>query len=232
MGALYCAFAQHGCRCATIIVVDPNLGYNRTVRKLLHIFGGLGALALPFIPYWSALTAALVAVLLALYLKPQHVWWLRILSKPEDRKRGVITGLRGYCFGVLLLILLWPLLQLAFADAEHFVMLGWLVLSFGDGMAGLVGPHPTKARTVPWNKRKTWCGDGGVLRWNPGGIRYVLRDAVAGLAAQPLAVLIGSGFIIAGAVALVESLATPIDDNYLVGLTATLVAALLRIPVF
>lgn len=212
--------------------MDPNLGYNRTVRKLLHIFGGLGALALPFIPYWSALTAAVVAVLLALYLKPQHVWWLHILAKPEDRKRGVITGLRGYCFGVLLLVLLWPLLQLAMTDAEHFVMLGWLALSFGDGMAGLVGPHPTKARTVPWNKRKTWWGMGACFVGTLAAYVMCFVMPWPGLAAQPLAVLIGSGFIIAGAVALVESLATPIDDNYLVGLTATIVAALLRLLVF
>lgn len=207
----------------------PSIGYNRTVRKLLHIFGGLGGLVLPFIPYWLALAAALAGMMLALLLKPNHSRWLRVLAKPEDRNRGVITGLRGYCFVILLLILLWPPLELVFPDAVHFVMLGWLVLAFGDGLAGLVGPHPRVSRTVPWNKRKTWWGLGASFVGTLAAFAMCFCMPWPGLVEQSLAQLVSHGLIIGVIVSLVESLKTPVDDNYLVGLGSTLVAALLRL---
>jgi dolichol kinase len=202
------------------------LGYNRTARKLLHIAGGLGALTLPFIPYWLALAAALAAALLALVLKPQHVWWLRVLSKPRDRLRGVITGMRSYCLVVLLLILLWPLLNLVYRDAAHYVMLGWLALSLGDGIAGLVGPHPSRAGTVPWNKRKTWWGASACLLATLAAYLICFTIPWPAVQVQPLGYALVTGSLVAVVVALLESLETPIDDNYLVGLGATLTAAL------
>jgi len=46
---------------------------------------------------------------------------------------------------------------------------------------------------------------------------------------QPLGTALLTGALVAVAVTLLESLETPVDDNYLVGLGATLVAALLRV---
>jgi dolichol kinase len=206
-----------------------SLGYNRTARKLLHIAGGLGALTLPFIPYWLALAGALAATILAFILKPQHVWWLRVLSKPRDRLRGVITGMRGYCLVVLLLILIWPALNLAFDDAAHLVMLGWLALSLGDGVAGLVGPHPSESRTVPWNRHKTLWGAVGCFLATL--VAYLVSFTIAwpGVEVQPIGAALIPGALVAAIVALLESLDTPVDDNYLVGLGAILAAALFRL---
>jgi dolichol kinase len=207
----------------------PSLGYNRTARKLLHIAGGLGALTLPFVPYWLALAAALAALVLALLLKPKHAWWLRVLAKPRDRLRGVITGMRGYCFVVLLLILLWPLLNLGFDDAAHFVMFGWLAMALGDGAAGLVGPHPSKARTVPWNKRKTWWGALACLLATL--LAYYVCFVVPwpAVEVQTIGAALGPALLIAIVVTALESLETAVDDNYLVGLGAVLCAAALRL---
>lgn len=211
----------------------PNLGYNRTARKLLHIAGGLGALALPFIPsvipYWSVLAVALAAVVLALLLRPQHAWWLRVLAKPRDRLRGVITGLRGYCLVILLLILLWPLLTPWFDDAAHFVMLGWLAMSLGDGAAGLAGPHPSQASTVPWNKHKTWWG--ALACFLGTLLAYYVSFAIPwpAVEVQTMSAALGPSLLIATVVTALESLETPLDDNYLVGLGAVVCAVALRL---
>jgi len=207
--------------------VDPSRGYNRTARKLLHIAGGAGALALPFpkvIPYWLVLTAVVAMTVLALVLKPSHNWLLRVLSKPADRVRGVITGLRGYCFAVLLLLLLGPLYTYLIPDAERFVMLGWLALAWGDGLAGLIGPSPAEAATVPWNRHKTWWGYIACLVGILAAYLVAFSVPWPGLIAGEW----HCGLVCAGITALIisflESCNLRIDDNYIVGLGTPLLA--------
>ena len=209
--------------------MDRGRGYNRTARKLLHIVGGAGALALPYIPYSVALGAAAGAMALALLLRPRHAWWLRVLSKPADRIRGVITGVRGYCAVLLLLIVLWPLLAQLTDDSMRYVMFGWLALALGDGLAGLVGPGPSVSVTVPWNKQKTWWGMLacylGVL------VAYLAAFACPwpGTLAHPLALAWQVAIPVAVIIALLESLATAVDDNYIVGIGSPLLALALGI---
>jgi len=204
--------------------VDRGRGYYRWARKLLHIFGGAGAFTLPFIPYWLALSGALGAMVVALLLKPHHVWWLRVMSKPADRIRGVITGLRGYCLAVLLLVLLWPLLEIYRPDAVRFVMIGWLALALGDGLAGLIGPGPSVSATVFWSKQKTWWGFFGCFVGTLAACLICLAPPWQGVPGLPLATAMAHGAIIAIITALLESSETNFDDNYLVGLAPPFMA--------
>lgn len=204
--------------------VDRSRGYNRAARKLLHIAGGLFALTLPLIPYWLALAAATSGVVLAYWLKPHNAWWLRYISKPADRNRGVITGLRGYTMVILLLVLLWPLMGLARGDAVRYIMFGWLALAWGDGLAGLVGPGPSVARTVPWSKQKTWWGMVGGYFGVVAAYYLSFLLPVAGVPTVSLAAAAGIGPVLAAVTALLESLDTELDDNWLVGLGAPLIA--------
>lgn len=210
--------------------MDRSKGYNRAARKILHIAGGSFAFTVPFVHYWIALTAALCAMGLAYWLRPKHAWWLRYISKPIDRKRNVITGLRGYATVILLLVLLWPLLEnVGIEEAKRYVMFGWLALAFGDGLAGLVGPGPSVARTVPWNRHKTWWGligcYAGVLA------AHVLSFSLPfpSLPPLPLVLQIETAVAIAAVVALLESLDIQVDDNYTVGLGAPLLACVIHL---
>lgn len=210
--------------------MDRGRGYYRWARKLLHIAGGIGAITLPFIPYWLAVAAAVAAVLLARVLKPKHVWWLRAMSKPEDRLRGVITGVRGYCLVVLLLILLWPVLEAVTwigADAVRYVMFGWLALALGDGLAGLIGPGPSMAATVFWSRQKTWWGFAACMVGTLAAYAICFIPAWGGTASAAVGSVLTTGGVLAVITALLESLETSYDDNYLVGLAPPLLALIL-----
>jgi dolichol kinase len=221
--------------------VDRGKGYNRTARKLLHITGGLLAFAVPFVPYWFGLISALGALALSYLLRPRHAWWLRIISKPADRNRNVITGLRGYAWAVLALVLMWGVwlvLRRFGADGfwssiepPRYVMFGWMALAFGDGLAGLVGPGPSVASTVPWNRHKTWWGLLGCFCGV--ALAHVISFGVpfAALEPLPLAVQLSTMPVIAAVVALLESLDIRIDDNYVVGIGAPLLACVLHLIV-
>ncbi len=211
--------------------VDRGKGYNRTARKLLHVAGGMFAFAVPFVPYWFGLTAAIAATFMAYLLRPKHAWWLRYISKPVDRRRNVITGLRGYATVILILVILWPLLQRLGLEAPRFVMFGWLALAFGDGLAGLVGPGPSVARTVPWNRHKTWwgllgCYVGVLLAYI---CSFMLPYPMPNLAPLPWQVHLEAGPVIALAVAIIESLDVRYDDNFTVGIGAPVLACVLQL---
>lgn len=218
--------------------MDKGRGYNRAVRKLLHIAGGVPALALPYIPYWLALAAAAAALALSLALKPTYAWWLRIISKPRDRIRGVITGLRSYASAVLALVILWGVLKLVVGDglitadiecAVRYIMLGWLALGVGDGLAGLLGPGPSEGRTVPWSKSKTWWGAVGCFLGTLGAYvaSFGLHFSIPGHDSLPQLLLFG--VVVAVLTTLIESLDSPVDDNYLVGLGAPFFALVLHV---
>jgi dolichol kinase len=87
-----------------------------------------------------------------------------------------------------------------------------------------VGPGPRVAATVPWNRGKTWWGlIGSFIGFC---IAYVACFALplGGWSPEPVARLMLLMPLVASAGALVESLAVPIDDNYVVGLSAPLLA--------
>lgn len=213
--------------------MDPSRGYNRRLRKLLHIAGGIPAFFIAHFPYWLILSLGLAVLALSYVIKPKAAWWLRVLSKPRDRIRGEITGLRGYCMVVTLLIVLWPLASwLTGVESVRFVMFGWAALALGDGLAGLVGPGPAVAATVFWNKSKTWWGFAGCIAGTYLAFCLSMLVPVPQLAAYPWPQIVVLALPISIIVALLESLDIPIDDNYLVGIGAPLLAAGVVLVVF
>lgn len=152
---------------------------------------------------------------------------LRAITKPIDRKRGMISGVRGYFWTATLLSLLWPLMDNVFhlPETARYIAFGWLALTLGDGLAGILGPAPGKFNTVPWNRNKTWWGVWGCMLGALLGFVYAfgqLRvDGAPGtLGMASLALL---GIICSALVAIAESADVPVDDNYVVGLGAPLI---------
>jgi dolichol kinase len=213
--------------------MDRGSGYNRRLRKMLHILAGLPAFMLPYVPHWGGMLFAIIAAVVAFSLRPKHSWWLRYISKPADRNRNVITGLRGYATVVLVLVAVgWILAIFDPAQSQfyyRYVMLGWLSLALGDGLAGLVGPGPKVTRTVPWNRHKTWWGMIGC--YFGVCLAYYLSFALpfGGGMAVSLPVIFSAGPVVAVLIALLESLDLEIDDNFTVGFGAPLAAALLHV---
>jgi dolichol kinase len=199
--------------------------YHRRERKLLHLAGGAFAFCLPFIPYWLALAGGCGAVLLAYWLKPSFSPWLNSICKPEDRASGHIGGLRGYATTLLILLVGWRLLEPSDPAALRYAMFGWTALAFGDGLAGLVGPGPRVAPTVPWNRHKTWWGFVGSVLGIAlafAGCFLLPLPGVPLPATGPQLAILLLPLALAGAI--VESLSLPLDDNYVVGLSCPVLA--------
>jgi dolichol kinase len=207
--------------------LDRGSGYNRVKRKLLHITGSLFAFFVGVLPWWVFLIFALVGLGFAYYLKPDH-GFLREITKPVDRKLGMISGVRGYFWAATCLALMWPILDdlLHIPHTPRYIAFGWLALTFGDGLAGLVGPKATKLTAVPWNQEKTWLGVLGCAVGTLLGFVFAfgflqIRHETAALNMTQLLLL---GSVCGVLVGLVDSLRAPIDDNYTVGLGAPLIA--------
>jgi dolichol kinase len=195
-------------------------------RKLLHIAGCVFAFFVGVLPWWVFLLFALAGLALAYYLKPDH-GFLREITKPVDRKLGMISGVRGYFWAATCLALAWRVcLALQLPHTPRYIAFGWLGLTLGDGLAGLVGPKATKLTAVPWNSEKTWLG---VVGCSVGGLLgFVIAFGMLRIAGETAGLstfsLLGIGAICGVMVGLVESLRTPVDDNYTVGLGAPLIA--------
>jgi dolichol kinase len=216
--------------------VDRGRGYNRKVRKLLHIAGGLFAFALPYLPYWLVCACVFSAGAIALWLKPTHYKWVRYVSKPADRYHGKIHGMRVYAAVVVLLVLSWG--AHALADGKHplelfagfrtmgeidplalrYLMAGWLAMALGDGLAGILGPGPRVARTVPWNRHKTWWGTVGAFIGVFAACALSLLWPMPGDPAMHRPIALSLSAVVGLLGALLESFETQLDDNYLVGL--------------
>lgn len=210
--------------------VAKGSAYDRRTRKLLHLLLGFPALLLPYIPHNLALAVAIAGVLFTFWLRADRFRFISRLAKPADWRNNTVTGFQVYAIVILILVALIPIMDNNNLEGVRFAMLGWLVMSWGDGLSGLLGPGPRIARTVPWNGDKTWLGSLGAL----------LGSTAAGLAcfmfplgdmmplAMPLALQMTLGVALVSAV--LESLQLGIDDNFTVGigslLTAILIASL------
>jgi dolichol kinase len=205
--------------------LHPGSGYNRIARKLLHIAGSVFAFFVGVLPWWVFLVLALVGLAFAYWLKPSH-GLLRAITKPIDRKRGMISGVRGYFWAATWLALLWFVLEVHFTlpNTERFIAFGWLALTLGDALAGIVGPRPAKFNTVYWNREKTWWGLFGCFIGALLGFVIAFSLPLREPAGLNIAALVGLGSLCAVLVALAESLDSPVDDNYTVGLGAPLIA--------
>lgn len=205
--------------------VDRSRGYNRILRKALHISGGAFAFLLPHIPAWFFLAGAAASTLVGYLVKPRMTPLIRQLAKPADRNRGALTGVRAYFGALIVLGLLWIALEACrWRSPWLYAQFGWLSMALGDGLAGLVGPRPGRTRTVPWNRHKTWWGVVGCVLGVSLAWTFTLGQLAASVnATWPLHLGVASTIIVV--VSLIESVRLKIDDNITVGVSAALLGA-------
>ena len=183
---------------------------NEALRKTLHIFFGLFAFTLKWLPWWMAAIVAACAVL--------GNWLLlhRIFG------RGVARSERGYDAGIVIYPVMVLLLILVFRDALHYAAIAWVLLAFGDGFASLAGQR-IRLGQLPWNRRKGWSG--------------LIAFFIAGGAAA-LAVAYWLGYerpgvvlLVTLAAAIAESLDLGVDDNIVVPFAAAVALVVAGIEV-
>lgn len=183
--------------------------YNRRLRKFIHILAGFPALVLKFLPWWGMIVLALL-MLAGTWSLPPRWSSVAVFSKPEDRARGHLRGVRNYFLSVLLLVLVFGSTHTFYATA------GWLALAWGDGAAGLVGG--SRSAKLPWSQKKPVVGLlAGMVCTFIAIIVACFWSSAATQASLGVARLVGFA-VVAVAIGLLESLDLALDDNFIVGL--------------
>jgi uncharacterized protein (TIGR00297 family) len=186
-------------------------------RKAVHAAVGLCALLLRWVPPWVAwLGAAAAVVFNTLFV---HRVTGGILLREHERERGFSTGVVLYPAAVLgLLVVFFQHMELAAA--------AWGILAFGDAAAALTG-LAVGGPALPWNPRKRWSGLVAFIVVGTVAAALLLQWTELGSSPWIGGALQGSTLILwtacmkaAGAAALVESLDTGWDDNFLVAASA------------
>lgn len=181
----------------------------------------LFALLLRWLSYPQALACALAAIVFNALVLPRLPGGKQYLYREEERARGFSRGILAYPIAVFTLIFLFPVPVAAAM---------WGVLSFGDGLATLVGSRPG-GRSLPWNAKKTREGMLGFvvgavpaaafLYWwtlpNVGSspLWWRAESAQAAFGSLSLGRIAILSMATAGVCAFLESLDTKLDDNLL-----------------
>ncbi|MCG6954847.1 MAG: DUF92 domain-containing protein [Gemmatimonadetes bacterium] len=189
-------------------------------RKVVHAAVGLCALLLRWVPPWIAWIGAAAAVLFnALFV---HRVTGGIFLREHEREQGFSTGVVLYPAAVLgLLVVFFQQLELAAA--------AWGILAFGDAAATLAG-LAVGGPALPWNPRKRWSGLVAFIVVGTVAAALLLQWTELGSSPWVSGALRGSTIFLwtacmkaAGAAALVESLDTGWDDNFLLAAAAAAV---------
>ncbi len=181
---------------------------SETLRKLLHIGMGFGALLLLKLPWRYAALIGVAGII--------GNWLLlhRIVGRRVSRhERGWDVGIVLYPFAVTVLIVVfnWHL---------EIAAVCWVLLAFGDGSSTVIGQRLPLAR-LPWNPAKSW---GGLLAFVLFG--GAAAFAIARLFGAPQDVAIAAAVLVS---AIVESLPLGLDDNVTVPFIAAGILAAMAI---
>ncbi len=178
--------------------------FSEAGRKAVHMGLGLIAFSLGWLGWKLAAVVAGSAVLFNWLLLP-HLGGKRIARLARGNDRGILS----YPIAVLTLIVI-------FRERLDIAAVGWVVLAFGDGVAGIVGRNLGGPR-LPWNRKKTLLGM--LAFWEVALPMSWLVVRVVGERETLLPSLVIL-FVVVTVAAFVESLDTGIDDNLLVPLVA------------
>ncbi|HEV2721257.1 MAG TPA: DUF92 domain-containing protein [Thermoanaerobaculia bacterium] len=185
---------------------------NEPLRKSIHIAVGLGAFALPWIPWrYAALVAAAFIVINWLLLH-------RLVG------RGVARHERGWDAGIVLYPAAVCALILVFNWHIEIAAVAWALMAFGDGFATVIG-RVLPIAALPWNRQKSWGGTlaflvfGGAAAFAV-GMQYGGHPRLEALAL----VVVASAFA--------ETLPLGLNDNIVVPLVAGVVLAATGIAPF
>lgn len=180
----------------------PGKGTRENLRQTVHIFYGLLALTLRFLPPAGAVALAAAALLHNLLVLP---WWGKGLLRDSDRRAP--GGIHFYPAAVLLAVVV-------FLRRPELAAAAWGVLAFGDGFATLAGRHLGGPR-LPWNPHKSVAGSLAYLVAGTVGAAALLAfvSGRPGADALPPGAALTAAFLAALTGALVESAPLALDDN-------------------
>jgi dolichol kinase len=198
-----------------------NHSHTEISRQVVHMLVALFAVLLRWLSYPQALACAVAAIVFNAFILPRLPGGKQYLYRADERERGFSRGILAYPVSVFLLILIFPV---PIAAAM------WGVLSFGDGLATLVGSRATGG-SLPWNAKKTVAGllafvlgatpSAALLFWwalpninaSPPWWRLAaVQDKFSSLGVGEILILSFASAIVC---AFLESLETRIDDNLL-----------------
>ena len=163
--------------CAAIICRNYFPGQKELSRKIIHIGSG-PVIPLAWILGISAKLAIPVASIITLGLAMNHR--LQLLPAMEDVNRQSY-GTIAYGLSItFLLFILWP-------ENAAAVSAGVLVMSFGDGLAGLVGPLIKSRDWLVFGQRKSIAGT--LTMALVGLIVLIIVSGLSGVSFNPLLLL-------------------------------------------
>lgn len=119
-----------------------------TRRKLLHISMTGFALFIYFAPPVFIVFMCFCALIFNLFILPRISG--RYFEREAELKKSYSLGMVLYPASLLLL-------SLIYFDSLYVVGMAWMVMGFGDGLAGLFGVKFPEPR-LSWNRRKSWAG--------------------------------------------------------------------------
>jgi len=190
-------------------------------RQSVHMLVGAFTLLLRWLNYPQALACAACAIIFNVFILPRLPGSKSRLYRADERERGFSVGILMYPVSVFLLIFSFPVPVAAAM---------WGVLSFGDGMATVIGVR-SKGRRLPWNRDKSVDGFFAfVLGAAPAAIFYYwwtlpnvgssppwwrLAAAQERFGSLGIGRIVAISLVVAFVCAFLESLKTRIDDNIL-----------------
>ncbi|HEV7919310.1 MAG TPA: DUF92 domain-containing protein [Thermoanaerobaculia bacterium] len=184
---------------------------NENLRKSIHIAFGIFAVALRWLPWWAA------ALVCAAAVAGNFVLLHRIVG------RAVARHARGWDFGIVIYPAAVLALVVVFRNRIEIAGAVWAVMAFGDGFATVAGKLVRGPR-LPWNPDKSVAGFLAFLVFGSLGTYFVFLFLQTGVTyLSPLLIVL----LTVLACAIVESMATNIDDNVTVPLTGAAVMAVL-----
>ena len=187
--------------------------HDESGRKIVHIVMGGFALSLRFLSWWQAALLAMTALVFNLAVLPRVA---AQLYRPDERGRGVRSGIVLYPVSVLLLVLLFP-------SRPDIAAAAWGILAVGDGMATIVGRRLGWG-AVPWNREKSFAGTGALFLFGGMAGAMLAWWCRPNVAPAPEAWFsIAAPFVAAMIAALVETIPVKLDDNVSVPASAAAV---------
>lgn len=179
------------------------------VRKVVHIGAGNVILLAWWlqIPAWVGVTAAIVASLIAVL--SYHVPILLSVNGIGRQSWG--TFFYAVSIGVLIAIF-WGL------DRQEYAAIGILVMTWGDGLAALVGQRFGHHRYRFWDMQKSWEGSATMM---------LVSFAITGLILLAEQGNLWQNWVIAGTIALIATVLEAFSKFGIDNLTVPLGSAIL-----
>jgi dolichol kinase len=124
-------------------------------RKLLHIFVGNIAFLLPVFQTREvmAFIAAGPFVLFTFLMSP---------SSPIKRFRGKTSAV-GHGMGLVYYALTWTVLAYLFFDTQVVIAIAIFAMSYGDGLASVIGLRYGRRKYQVWGDQKSYAGSGAMF---------------------------------------------------------------------